>query len=165
MANSPVTIQKNNTNVLQGKEHERTSGRVGGTPGVAVSGHMAEGAGGVIPASAQATNWGVVAAGGGVVRLLNLTIRKKSALKLNFVRRSYKKGLKLWFSLYTMWQGVFNADQVSGQAGGLCQGRSSYSQASGQALPAASFNSSGGHREGFGPLLAVVGCQGATGGV
>ena len=143
---------------------------MGGMPGVAVSGHMAKGAGRVKLASAQATNWGwrvavvgvALGRGGGG---WGFTIRKKSALKLTLVRRSYKKGLKLWRSLYTMWQGVFNANAVSGQAGDFCQGGSSYFQAPGQTLPAVSFNSPGGHREGFGSLLAVVGCQGATGGV
>lgn len=80
MAIAPVTIQKNNTNVPPGKEHERTSGRVGGTPGVAVSGVNCEGGVcGVKLAGTPTTNWGVVVVVGGVVGLLNLTIRKKSA--------------------------------------------------------------------------------------
>ena len=90
---SPVTIQKNSTPDRLGKalpdisdppdnlELERTSGSRSGRPGVAVSGVNCErGVCGVKLAGTPTTNWGVVVvAGGGVVGLLNLTVRKKSA--------------------------------------------------------------------------------------
>jgi len=76
----PATTKQNRTSDLKSQAGaERTSGSVSGTPGVAVSGNMARGAGGISLASSLATNWVAVAVAGGAAGLLNLTTRKKSA--------------------------------------------------------------------------------------